>query len=242
MNLLKKIPIPALTFFVGILVGTLVTQVFAHGGDASFIHACVKSSNGSLRIVGANDTCDKGETALDWRQGPEPGTEFPLILGGVGNLENRLSGRNLQNAAIQAQLGGTNLTNSDFTNSNFQGSLLIQNTDLSNSNFTNANLRAVLVSSNFTNANLIGADLQGSMIGFVNFTGANFTNANLLDAFICSDSPTDPIPTITPLPDASLPVLTGATWSNTTCPDGTNSDNNGGTCQGHFTVIGSCHY
>ena len=29
-------------------------------------------------------------------------------------------------------------------------------------------------------------------------------------------------------------VLTGVTWDNTTCPDGTNSDVNGGTCEGHL--------
>jgi hypothetical protein len=28
--------------------------------------------------------------------------------------------------------------------------------------------------------------------------------------------------------------VTGVTWSNTTCPDGTNSNNDGGTCTGHL--------
>ena len=38
----------------------------AHGCDTTPIHACVNSSDGTLRIVGANDTCKKSETALDW--------------------------------------------------------------------------------------------------------------------------------------------------------------------------------
>ena len=38
---------------------------------------------------------------------------------------------------------------------------------------------------------------------------------------------------------AAPPVLTGAnlpgvTWSSTTCPDGTNSNNDSGTCSGHL--------
>ena len=30
-----------------------------------------------------------------------------------------------------------------------------------------------------------------------------------------------------------LADITGMTWSNTLCPDYTNSDDNGGTCEGH---------
>lgn len=30
-----------------------------------------------------------------------------------------------------------------------------------------------------------------------------------------------------------LAGITGVTWSNTLCPDYTNSDDNGGTCEGH---------
>lgn len=55
-NLLKKLPTTALTFFLGVLVATLVTQVMAHGGNTNLIHGCVKNSNGSVKIVGVNDT------------------------------------------------------------------------------------------------------------------------------------------------------------------------------------------
>src|SRR6266496_3127421 len=60
--------------------------VFAHGGDTSKIHSCVKTANpnkGTIRIVGANDTCGSSETALDWNitgpQGPmgPPGPQGP---------------------------------------------------------------------------------------------------------------------------------------------------------------------
>src|SRR3954454_19227719 len=43
-----------------------VTAAGAHGGDTSLVHSCVSKKDGSLRIVGANHNCGKGEVALDW--------------------------------------------------------------------------------------------------------------------------------------------------------------------------------
>lgn len=44
--------------------------VFAHGGDANLIHACVRNNapggGPNVRIVGVNDTCNANETAVDW--------------------------------------------------------------------------------------------------------------------------------------------------------------------------------
>ena len=61
---------------------------------------------------------------------------------------------------------------------------------------------------------LSGADLYGA-----NLAGANLTGANLTE-------PWNPV-----LHEA---ILDAVTWDNTTCPDGTNSDSNGGTCEGHL--------
>lgn len=55
---------------------------------------------------------------------------------------------------------------------------------------------------NLTDAALAGADLSGFNLTDVNLTGADLSGANLTDV----------------------------TWSNTTCPDGTNSNNDGDTC------------
>lgn len=71
---------------------------------------------------------------------------------------------------------------------------------------------ASLISANLAGANLSGTDLAGADFGLATLDHANLTGANLTDAF---------------LDEASL---TGVTWSNTTCPDGTNSDNDFGTC------------
>lgn len=74
---------------------------------------------------------------------------------------------------------------------------------------TNADLRDV----NFTLANLIGIYASG-----VNLDGARFVNASLAYS------------------DFSGANITASTvFINTTCPDETNSDVNGGTCVGHMT-------
>ena len=69
-------------------------------------------------------------------------------------------------------------------------------------------------------ASLIGANLTGTDLEYANLTGANLTNANLTNAYLDAATMTNA-------------VLTGVIWSNTTCPDETNSDSNGGTCVGH---------
>src|SRR4051794_40293305 len=48
------------------LILASVTTAGAHGGDTSLVHSCVSKKDGSLRIVGANHGCSKGETPLDW--------------------------------------------------------------------------------------------------------------------------------------------------------------------------------
>ena len=100
-----------------------------------------------------------------------------------------------------------------------------------NTSFAGARMTNVIVTGGtFDGADFTGADLRGANMGsfispvgvlLITFTGADFTDADLTGARF---------------PDAQFGVVT---WSNTTCPDGTNSDDNGddtglGTCFGHF--------
>src|SRR5262245_57319489 len=94
---------------------------------------------------------------------------------------------------------------------------------LSDASLRSANLRGSNLSNltNLTGADLQLADLTGANMNTSVLIGANLSRANLTDA------------------DLHFSNLTGAglvsvIWSNTTCPDGTNSDNNGGTCIGHL--------
>lgn len=65
-------------------------------------------------------------------------------------------------------------------------------------------------------ANLTGALLTGANLVNADVTGTDFTNANLRGANMSGVDPKD------------------ATWKNTICPDGTNSDLADGTCAGHL--------
>lgn len=93
------------------------------------------------------------------------------------------------------------------TNANFTGAILT-NAELGWSFFTGANFSKVKA----THANFFDATLGG-----VNFTGADLTGASLGES---NQQPTS--------------KLANIIWSNTTCPDGTNSNNNGNTCIGHL--------
>jgi hypothetical protein len=81
-------------------------------------------------------------------------------------------------------------------------------------------------------ADLAGADEDGINPSNVDHSGASLTNAQFVGA-----NPTDANLSSSNLTEASLQYATAtgdnvasATWSNTTCPDGTNSGGDGGTC------------
>ena len=87
------------------------------------------------------------------------------------------------------------------------GQVDLANADLRHRNLEDVNLSGAIL----TGANLENADLEGGFLPNANLTGADLRHADLRHA-----------------------DLTGVTWSNTTCPDGTNSGSHGNTCQGHL--------
>ena len=151
-------------------------------------------------------------------------------LSGVTGLSGvSLRGANLTNASLQGDLlGATNFTGANLSGANFNGALA-QLVNFTGANLTGATFlqgpyvllggsdtTAVLNEDNLTAANLSGANLtDANLVGDL-LTGANLTGANLDGAFVKNSD------------------LYGVTWSNTTCPDGTNSNNDGGTCIGHL--------
>ena len=109
-----------------------------------------------------------------------------------------------------------NLSNSiieygSFTSTNFGGSVF------DGANFTLSYFQhASLVGTTFINAELNGVRFDSANLTYSDFSGAlidsvNFLNANLTGA-----------------------TFSGTTWINTTCPDGTNSDDNGDTCENNL--------
>ena len=83
---------------------------------------------------------------------------------------------------------------------------------------------AQLSGAGLSNANLNGSNLDGADLSGVNLTGANLNAVNLTGANLTGATLT------------STTNLNKVTWSGTTCPDGTSSNADGGTCTGHLTA------
>jgi uncharacterized protein YjbI with pentapeptide repeats len=148
-----------------------------------------------------------------------------------------LTGVSLEDDTLTgAQFANANLTNTDLyggilTAANLQGAILTGSnlTAVESGSITstpaklpaNWSLRdgyllgpkAGLVSAGLAGVDLTGADLNNADLYLATLAGANLTDVNFDGSGVLDG--TD---------------VTGATWSNTTCPDGTNSDNDGGTC------------
>ena len=157
------------------------------------------------------DDANTSETSTTWQNELNIG-----LVQSVGKDHADLSRRNLMNAVLNR----VDLTNASLIDTNLNGA------SLTDANLTGANLISVFLgAANLTDANLFEANLTGAYLHDANLNGANLNNANLFNAY---------------LPNANLSNanLTGATydsattwptadsWDNTTCPDGTNSNNN----------------
>jgi len=127
------------------------------------------------------------------------------ILIGVNLSGADLSGADLSGAMITgSNLSNANLNGADLSNALLSGADL-SNADLSNADLSNANL------ADLSSADLNGADLSNALLSGANLTGADLSNADLSNA-----------------------DLSGTIWYGTICPDGTNSDDNGNTCENNL--------
>ena len=114
-----------------------------------------------------------------------------------------LKGANLSYANLfSAQMNLVNLTGANLNYAKLDG-VNLYFADMSNADLSSA----ILGNADLTNAILVEANLTDVLM-----TNADLTNANLYDAILTNAQ------------------IDGVTWSNTICPDGTNSDDNGNTC------------
>ena len=128
-----------------------------------------------------------------------------------------LSGANLSGL----RLTDMNFHNGDFTGANFSYAILsgghFYNANLNQSNLSHTNFdSAYLNNAEISNADLSYSNLRFSQIFGADLTGTDFSNAILTEA------------------DLRNTTLVGVIWDNTTCPDGTNSNDNGGTCENNI--------
>lgn len=134
---------------------------------------------------------------------------------------------------LYCDLAGVDFSGLDLTGVDFWGSRLV------NANFSGAILSGALfggdtgaqldlTGANFFGATMIGTNLSGMYLYTVGFDDANLTNASFQGASLIFDSFVN-----TNLTGADLindAEIIYPIWSNTTCPDGSNSDDQGGSC------------
>jgi streptogramin lyase len=122
---------------------------------------------------------------------------------------------------------GTGVCDRSLANCNLKGmnepNIVLVGANLRGDNLLRAQLEnARLIGATMQDDNLNGAQLDNAFLGGANLEGANLHGADLSGADLSRAD----------LTGANLhgATLTGARWSHTTCPDGSNSDNDGGTC------------
>ncbi len=230
------------------------------------IHGCIRNNGDLRIIDSAAQNCTGTQDPITFNQtGPQgpAGPQGAAGTGGihfVGSLANvdlgtvswmyfdlgglDFHGSTFAGSMVGSSLVGANLANTHFTSiamdnadvhgvnlsgSTFSVAFAARNTNFSGANFTNATIssgdamnRVFLTDANFSGANFTSTQfvpyVTSGKINGGNFSNAQFVNANMAGVNFV---------------DATF---TNATWNNTICPDGTNSNNNGNTCNGHFTL------
>jgi len=213
-----------------LLGGTSVGALQMAGASANTVTylGCL-SPGGVLSRVGTRlPTCPRGSRIISWNsvgpQGRRGATGRQGIAGprggrGPGGPKGATGPKGPAGLAYDCSASaypGIDLAGCSFAGADMTGSLL-QGANLSGSDLAKATLTgATLTGANLTGASLADAslgtaDLDWSDLGGVDFSGAYLGGAQLEGA-----------------------DLTGAVWSNTICPDGSNSNGDGGTCADHL--------
>ncbi len=127
--------------------------------------------------------------------------------------------------------GGLDLSGCDFSGQDLSGSFF-PDSDFTLTILTGTNLSSSEFSqTSFGEASAVGADFDESDLAGAAFYGANLTDATFVGSVLTAT-------------DFTRADLTGATiegvvstvvWNYTICPDGTNSNADGGTCLAHLT-------
>ena len=78
-------PRRSLSRLIAVAFSVLFTPLlFADGGDATLIHACVKKVNGQLRVVQPSETCLPSEFPLHWAAGAAANAPGSIMVHGGG--------------------------------------------------------------------------------------------------------------------------------------------------------------
>jgi outer membrane protein assembly factor BamB len=225
-------PLTGLGAGQGLLVVPADNTISAYGLDSTAPTITVPStvtaratSNAGAVVSYAVSATDPDDTATV-SCSPSSGSTFPIGTTAVqctatDTVENTTTASFL--VVVSAPGADCNLSDYPFA----KGALTLKNANLSGcylpaaslsgANATNANLTGTyLAGANLSSANLSQAQMQRSVLNNTNLSAAKLNLAVLTGATLTGAT------------------LTGVTWAQTTCPDGTNSNNNGYTCTGHL--------
>ena len=216
------------------------TFAAAHPSPQAY-HGCYSNKTGSLRIiVPSSPKCKHGETAISWNQMASSGAAHA-----TSTAKSPTPTPTPRGPTPTPTLTCTECLELLRLPIPSASTVLCPNCDLTNANLPDASLPgAYLPGINLTNATVSSADLTGANLSEANLTNANLAFANLGNAELLSATLTLANFANVIFVDATLryavgvpATMAGATWINTTCPDGTNSDANADkTCMGHFLV------
>lgn len=216
---------------IGIVTGIILTMgiSYINASTTGVLYGCVREHIGLLRVVSQGQKCLPQERQISWNiQGP-PGPVGPS--GAPGQSANQGVG---VGSFLSTDLSGYISSGEYFNYRNFDGV-----------NFTDASLqwtdftKSSLAGTNFTNAKLDNVKFIRTNAKNANFTGATISysvadkNSNFFDGVIFENA--DFSNAVLKGIDLSKGTVTGAKWSNTTCPDGSNSDTHDNTCEGHLS-------
>jgi hypothetical protein len=176
-------------------------------GDGTKTSGTVTESGGSGIVAGSHAFASAGSYPVTLCVADDDGTTATAHVVVAISPTGGFTGANLPGA----NYSGANLTGQNLSGSNAKSTTLT-GTTLTNANLSGANLQGA----NLQGANLKGANLTNANLQYANLAGANLSNANLTKANLHNAT------------------LSGVIWSNTTCPDKTNSTSDGGTCVGHL--------
>jgi hypothetical protein len=142
-----------------------------------------------------------------------------FIAGQSPDCSNFTPGANLEYCPLRyADLDGLDLAGADFTGARLTYATF-DGTDLVGAEFGNDNLTQVT----FDHADMQDVDLSGTYLYASSLEDTDLTDADFDGAVVLADDFTG----------ANLTGVDSEDWVYDTCPDGTNSNDDGGSCNGH---------
>ena len=211
--------------------GSPVTGYSVTVGLRSHLATCATTGSTTCTISGLRDGRKvhakvRAVNGVGTSQAAQSGTFTPGLSPDCANLT---PGANLQYCDFRdasfdglnlagADLWGANIVGASFGGADLVGTLFggdtLAQSDLTTVNFSNADMEDAILgntyiySTSFDGADLTNASFDGATLIFVGFSDANLTGSDIGQA----------------------ELLQNIDWSNTICPDGTNSDSDGDTC------------